>query len=336
MMALDHPSNMQIVVRKLPSALQNPWRDRVVDIRRTRQQVATFKDLVNFVYSCAEAANDPIYGKAALSEKQSDQQKEDRRRQVVLKRSSFSTNVKGVGKVTNVDGAESKSCPLCNLNHDLEDCYAFLKKSVDDKKLFLMENKLCFGCFGNDHMVKGCLNKRKFHAILPVRESNKVIDTYTFYDNGSDGCFLTDTLREQLELSGNETTLRLGTMHGQSYVSSTVITKLTVTDLRDHNPIEIPKLHTREFIPVSHKQIPTPEFLANWKHLEEVSKEVQTYNPEIEIGLLIGSNCPVALEPQRIVPSDGEGPFAIQLRHGWTINGPIRVNNHIMIVILPP
>ena len=152
-----------------------------------------------------------------------------------------------------------------------------------------MENKLCFGCFGNDHMVKGCLNKRKcktcgkrhptmlhipgfklpskkaadenegeascgkddtklnsgsigvqndeptiFHAILPVRvrhkESNKVIDTYAFYNNGSDGCFLTDTLREQLELSGNETTLRLGTMHGQSYVSSTVITKLTVPE----------------------------------------------------------------------------------------------------------
>ncbi|CAB4030179.1 Hypothetical predicted protein [Paramuricea clavata] len=86
MMALDHPSNMQIVVRKLPFALQNRWRDRVVDIRRTREQVATFKDLVNFVDSCAEAANDPIYGKAALSEKQSDQQKEDRRRQDVQKR----------------------------------------------------------------------------------------------------------------------------------------------------------------------------------------------------------------------------------------------------------
>jgi hypothetical protein len=78
---------------------------------------------------------------------------------------------------------------------------------------------------------------------------------------------------------------------------------------------------------VSHKKIPTPEVLANWKHLEEVSKQVSTYNPEIKIGLLIGSNCPVALEPQRIVPSDGEGPFAIQLRHGWTINGPIRMNN---------
>ena len=111
-----------------------------------------------------------------------------------------------------------------------------------------MENKLCFGCFGNDHMVKGCLNKRKcktcgkrhpttlhipgfklprkkdadenegetsrgkdntklnsesigvqndeptiFHVIRSVRvrhkESNKVIDTYAFYDNGSDGNF---------------------------------------------------------------------------------------------------------------------------------------------------
>ena len=384
MMALDHPSNMQIVDRKLPFTLQNRWRDRVVDLRRTRHKVATFNDLVHFVDSCAEAANDPTYSKTALNEKQSDQYKEDKRRQEGQKRSSFLTNVLGTGKGTSVDGAGSKPCPSCNLDHDLEDCAVFLKKSIDDRKSFLMEKKLCFGCYGEDPIVKGCLNRRKckicnklhpmtlhipgfklpgkkvidetkgetsrdkedtnlniasisvqndeptiFHAILPVKVrhkgTNKVIDTYAFYDNGSDGCFLTETLRNQLKLSGNETTLRLGTMHGQSYVPSRVITKLIVTDLRGHNPVEIPKLYTRESIPVSHKQIPTPEILSKWKHLKDVSKEVSTYNPEIEIGLLIGSNCPAALEPQRIVPSDGEGPFAIQLRHGWTINGPIRV-----------
>ena len=60
MIALDHPSNMQIVGGKQPFTLQNRCHDRVVDLRRTRQTVATFKDLVNFVDSCAAAANDPI------------------------------------------------------------------------------------------------------------------------------------------------------------------------------------------------------------------------------------------------------------------------------------
>ena len=93
-----------------------------------------------------------------MSEKQSDQQKEDKRKQDGQKRSSFSTSIDGVEKVTNVDP--------CNLNHDLEVCYAFLKKSIDDRKLFLMEKKLCFGCYGKDHIAKGRLNKRKCKTCL--------------------------------------------------------------------------------------------------------------------------------------------------------------------------
>ena len=357
---LNHPSNMQIVVRKLPFILQNRWRHRIVDMRKSWGQVATFDDLVNFVDTCSEAMNDLIYSKAALS--QHSDPKEEKKRQDGYKRSSFSTNIEGVVSTTNPDGAGStgiiRSCPSCNQQHDLEHCRTFLKKSIEEKKSFLKEKKLCFGCYGSDHMVKGCLNKKKcktcgkrhptalhipgfklpgkltnkdgstgiqsgeptiFHSIIPVRvrhkDRNKVIDTYAFYDNGSDGCFLTQVLKDQLELSGTDTTLRLGTMHGQSYVSSTVINNLIVTDVHDQNPVEVPKLYTREFIPVEHKQIPTRELLTNWKHLEEVSNEIASYNPELEIGLLIGSKCPLALEPHRVVPSEGNGPFEIRLRH---------------------
>ena len=110
------------------------------------------------------------------------------------------------------------------------------------------------------------------------KDSNKVIDMYAFYNNRSDGCFLTQDLKDQLELSGTDITLRLGTMHGQSYVPSTVINNLIVTDVHDQNPVEIPKLYTREFIPAEHKQIPTWKLLTNWKHLEKVSEEIPSLN----------------------------------------------------------
>ena len=126
-------------------------------------QVATFDDLVNFVDTCSEAMNDPIYSKAALSQ-QSDP-KEEKKRQDGYKRSSFSTNIEGVVSTTNPDGAGStgikQSCPSCNQQHDLEHCRMFLKKSIEEKKSFLKEKKLCFGCYGSHHMVKGCLNKKK-------------------------------------------------------------------------------------------------------------------------------------------------------------------------------
>jgi hypothetical protein len=79
-------------------------------------------------------------------------------------------------------------------------------------------------------------------------------------------------------------------MHGQGYVSSTVINNLIVTDVHDQNPVEVPKLYTREFIPVEHKQIPTRELLTNWKHLEEVSEEIASYNPDSNTIVLLPWN----------------------------------------------
>ena len=132
-------------------------------------------------------------------------------------------------------------------------------------------------------------------------------------------------MEDKLCLSGVETTLHLETICEQSHISSTPISDLVVTDLQDQNPIQISKSYTRDFIPVNHKQIPTPDVMMEWKHLKEICKEVPEYNPNLEIGLLIGSDCPAALEPQRVISIVDKGPFAIKLCHGWTINSPIQV-----------
>ncbi|XP_066948585.1 uncharacterized protein [Macrobrachium rosenbergii] len=61
-------------------------------------------------------------------------------------------------------------------------------------------------------------------AILPVKvyqKGNKVVlDTYAFFDNGSTGCFITESLREQIGASGTETCLKLQTMHGVNIVNT--------------------------------------------------------------------------------------------------------------------
>ena len=61
MTVLNHPTNMQMIVRKLPPNLQNKWRDRVTNMKRVNRKVAQFQNLVNFVDECAESANHPIY-----------------------------------------------------------------------------------------------------------------------------------------------------------------------------------------------------------------------------------------------------------------------------------
>lgn len=65
------------------------------------------------------------------------------------------------------------------------------------------------------------------HAILPVKVKRKgrgdSVTTYALYDNGSGGCFATESIRKQLGVEGVRTVLRLATMHGKSQVESNVM-----------------------------------------------------------------------------------------------------------------
>ncbi|CAB4021227.1 Hypothetical predicted protein [Paramuricea clavata] len=134
-------------------------------------------------------------------------------------------------------------------------------------------------------------------------------------------------LREQLGVEGQRTKLQLGTMLGRNLVDSTIVEDLVVTDTKDLNPVEITRLYTRTEIPLTDRQIPIPGMVQRWQHLHEIAKLIPEFQPDLEIGLLIGSNCPAALEPLEVVPSRGEGPFAMRLRHGWTLNGPLSISN---------
>ena len=279
-------------------------------------------------------------------------------------------------------------CPLCSKSHDLENCVAFKRKSVVERRAFIAEKALCFACYGNNHVSKNCRKKqickicKKPHpallhidgfsltkettkeeieskpeenpvkvnnactelsqnsdlvndeviilqTILPVlitnKNTNKTLKTYTFYDNGGRGCFLTENLRKRLAVPGTRTTLQLGTMHGQSLVESTAVKDLVITDLNGKCPIELLRAYTRDEIPADHDQIPTPEIVRRLDHLEEIANEIPAYDSSIDIGLLIGSNCPAALVSLSAVPNKGDGPYAVRLKHGWTVSGPLHV-----------
>ena len=169
------------------------------------------------------------------------------------------------------------------------------------------------------------------HAILPVkvkqRDNPNVVTTYAFYDNGSSGCFITENLVKQLNASATTTKLQLTTMHGQSHVDSLALKNLMVTDLSDNEAIELPKTYSREQIPVEKNQIPTSKLVSRIKELHSIAKRIPDLHQDIEVGLLIGSNCPHALAPLEVIPNTTDGPFALRLRHGWTVSGPLKVSS---------
>ena len=168
-------------------------------------------------------------------------------------------------------------------------------------------------------------------TILPVivtqKGTNKAVKTYAFYDNGNAGCFINERLRTRLAATSTVTKIQLGTMYGQSLVDSAIVKDLVVTDLNGKNPVELPRAYTRQEIPADTEQIPTPEIVSRIEHLKEIASEIPVYYPELEIGLLIGSNCPNALIPLSVVPNEGDSLFALQLKHGWTVSRPLHLNS---------
>ena len=60
---LSHPPTMLSIVQKLPVYLQNKWRDQASKLRRVQQKIVNYEDLVEFVETAADTANDPVYGK---------------------------------------------------------------------------------------------------------------------------------------------------------------------------------------------------------------------------------------------------------------------------------
>jgi len=69
--------------------------------------------------------------------------------------------------------------------------------------------------------------------------------------------------------------------------------------------------------------------LMKYPHLSHLLSEMPDRNDSIPTGLIIGVNCPKALQPQLVIPSIHEGPFAVRTTLGWCLSGPIMYNSQL-------
>ena len=88
------------------------------------------------------------------------------------------------------------------------------------------------------------------------------------------------------------------------------------------NWIKLPKMFSQDDLPVVANEIVTPDNIKQWKYLHRIIPEM-TIDKDLEVGLLIGANCLRALEPQEVISSQDDGPYAFKTRLGWCMVGPI-------------
>ena len=78
-------------------------------------------------------------------------------------------------------------------------------------------------------------------------------------------------------------------------------------------------VYSRPSVPLSTAAIGTQEDGNRWPHL----KGIDVPRMEAEIGLLIGSDVPQAMQPKEVRESKNGGPFAMRTVLGWMLSGPL-------------
>ena len=158
--------------------------------------------------------------------------------------------------------------------------------------------------------------------IVPVVIHHGFKRTFTlaFLDSGSTHSFISKGLIQKLRLENMpQTRLSLTTVDREVQLTTQIVSGTWLTDKNSGNILDLPQLFSLDKIPVDSADFPTQAEVNKWKHLKGVKLELCKNS---EVGLLLGSNAFLAMEPLEVVSSSGTGnPFAVRTRYGWVISG---------------
>ena len=182
------------------------------------------------------------------------------------------------------------------------------------------------------HAVSNCASTSDItiinSMILPVwlhhkdRPQSKVL-VYALLDNASDTTFIKTSTLKDLGVEGPELKIKLYTMHGNAEIPVQKVDGLVVERFDKKVKIELPKAYSRDSIPSRRNQIPRPETASEWPHLQRIENKIFAYQEQLEVGILIGCNCPRAIKPREVITGKGDDPYAIRTLLGWGIIGPV-------------
>ncbi|XP_041349189.1 uncharacterized protein LOC121368518 [Gigantopelta aegis] len=161
-------------------------------------------------------------------------------------------------------------------------------------------------------------------AIIPVRVKLKNglrdVKIYAFFDPGSSISFCCESLVRELGGMGHRMSITMDTMGNPFSMETYAVDGLQVCDLELENEIDLPRVYTKDKIPVSKRLAPTNKDISCWKHLDDINL------PDItaEVGLLIGNNVPDAYTPFEVKSRPEGSPHAVKTRLGWIVWNMIR------------
>ncbi|PFX33001.1 hypothetical protein AWC38_SpisGene2090 [Stylophora pistillata] len=265
---LENPDTFTTIVQRLPFGLRQKWPDTADNITETQDREITIADLSNFVSARARVTSHAIFGDVSSQAPQPHGGPGVRHKSQPLITSSFATNMSTShnGNVYEERNSQvNRKCPLCKSNHWLSQCSNFKEKSLAARWQLVTSRGLCTNCLVAGHSANSC-PKRGFCRVtgFPVKvkapDSDLIVETYAFLDNGSNVSFNSEDLANQLGLSGCPTSLHLTTMDREESRSAAQIISLHVTDLEEENLVELLCVYKNKAASISKERSPQQLF----------------------------------------------------------------------------
>ena len=127
-------------------------------------------------------------------------------------------------------------------------------------------------------------------------------------------------------MNGPQVQLRLSMVLAEEVITCTRINGLVVQGLKEEASFPLPGAYSGEDIPARRSQIPRPETARNWPHLAPIADQLMPYRDDIEVGLLIGTNCTRAIKPKEVIPGNDDDPYAKKTALDWGVIGVVDPN----------
>ena len=166
-------------------------------------------------------------------------------------------------------------------------------------------------------------------VILKHPSTSREVRTYALLDPCSEGSFIDEKLLKELNSDYISTEITVKTLNGISSQISKRVDGMLVKNIFSDDWLNLSTLFSREYLDIDGEGIPDENTLKEWPYLSEI-RDLVDQSSERTVGILIGSNCPRLIEPLKVIPSQNNGPYAIETRLGWCVVGPINNESSIL------
>ncbi len=342
---LDSTDVIRTMISKVPTPHQEKWNRKASEIRRRNDREADFSDFIVFFENETALLSDPAYSRDALLEVKSKSYntrispKEEATSVCHLCSGPHDIEVCDAFKAKDVDERHRaifrlKLCFSClepvSSDHIAKTCDKKRKCSIcdSDHPTSLHGDKVNanLSSLGN-HVISMCVVPVLLHHRA---NPSKQLTVYALLDDCSQGTFIHENTLDDLGVSQlQDAIIRVNTLNGERQEKASSLDGLIVQPISTHVAhygniaIELPRTYSQPNLAVDSEEIPTPSKIRPWAYLQPLQDKLMDYDPSVPIGLMIGGNCPKAVESLEVIRSEGGGPYAKRSQLGWCVVGPI-------------